>query len=111
MQLACGTLTDDFLPGTSNCTCTKPCTAVYTVEGEQGELMKKAVVLLSGGLDSTTCLAMAKAAGFEPVCLAVAYGQRHAVELERARKVARPMGVKDFRVVTHGPAAASAARR
>jgi 7-cyano-7-deazaguanine synthase len=61
--------------------------------------MKKAVVLLSGGLDSTTCLAMAKAAGFEPVCLAVAYGQRHAVELDRARKVAVAMGVKDFRVV------------
>jgi 7-cyano-7-deazaguanine synthase len=61
--------------------------------------MKKAVVLLSGGLDSTTCLAMAKAAGFEPVCLAIQYGQRHAVELERARKVAEAMGVKDFRVV------------
>ncbi len=61
--------------------------------------MKKAVVLLSGGLDSTTCLAMAKAAGFEPVCLAISYGQRHAVELERARKVAEAMGVKDFRVV------------
>jgi 7-cyano-7-deazaguanine synthase len=61
--------------------------------------MKKAVVLLSGGLDSTTCLAMAKAAGFEPVCLAVSYGQRHAVELQRARNVAVAMGVKDFRVV------------
>jgi 7-cyano-7-deazaguanine synthase len=61
--------------------------------------MKKAVVLLSGGLDSTTCLAMAKAAGFEPVCLAIQYGQRHSVELERARKVAEAMGVKDFRVV------------
>jgi 7-cyano-7-deazaguanine synthase len=61
--------------------------------------MQKAVVLLSGGLDSTTCLAMAKAGGFEPVCLAVQYGQRHAVELERARKVAEAMGVKDFRVV------------
>lgn len=61
---------------------------------------KKAVVLLSGGLDSTTCLAMAQAAGFEPVCLAVAYGQRHAVELEQARRVARRMGVTDFRVVS-----------
>ncbi len=61
---------------------------------------KKAVVLLSGGLDSTTCLAMAKAEGFEPVCLAVAYGQRHAVELQRARRVAESLGVKDFRVVT-----------
>jgi len=61
---------------------------------------KKAVVLLSGGLDSTTCLAMAKAQGFTPVCLAVSYGQRHAVELERARAVAEAMGVEDFRVVT-----------
>jgi 7-cyano-7-deazaguanine synthase len=43
---------------------------------------------------------MAKADGFEPVCLAVAYGQRHAVELERARHVAASMGVKDFRVVS-----------
>jgi 7-cyano-7-deazaguanine synthase len=62
--------------------------------------MKKAVVLLSGGLDSTTCLAMAKAQGFTPVCLAVAYGQRHSVELDRARAVAAAMGVVDFRVVT-----------
>jgi 7-cyano-7-deazaguanine synthase len=60
---------------------------------------KKAVVLLSGGLDSTTCLAMAKAEGFEPVCLGVSYGQRHAVELERARRVAQALGVRDFRVV------------
>jgi 7-cyano-7-deazaguanine synthase len=60
---------------------------------------RKAVVLLSGGLDSTTCLAMAKAEGFEPVCLGVSYGQRHAVELERARRVAQALGVKDFRVV------------
>jgi len=60
---------------------------------------KKAVVLLSGGLDSTTCLAMAKAGGFRPVALAVAYGQRHAVELDRARVVAATMGVEDFRLV------------
>ncbi len=62
--------------------------------------MKKAVVLLSGGLDSTTCLALAKAAGFEPVCLAVSYGQRHSVELERARTVAQALGATDFRIVT-----------
>ena len=61
--------------------------------------VKRAVVLLSGGLDSTTCLAMAKAQGFDPCCLAVSYGQRHAVELERARRVAQAMGVADFRVV------------
>ncbi|WP_223638328.1 7-cyano-7-deazaguanine synthase QueC [Corallococcus sp. EGB] len=63
-------------------------------------MAKRAVVLLSGGLDSTTCLAMAKADGFEPVCLSIAYGQRHSVELERAKKVAATMGVRDVRVVT-----------
>ncbi|NRD43218.1 7-cyano-7-deazaguanine synthase QueC [Corallococcus exiguus] len=63
-------------------------------------MAKRAVVLLSGGLDSTTCLAMAKADGFEPVCLSIAYGQRHSVELERAKKVAAIMGVRDVRVVT-----------
>lgn len=62
--------------------------------------MKRAVVLLSGGLDSTTCLAIAKQQGFTPVCLAISYGQRHAVELERARTVATAMGVTDFRIVS-----------
>ncbi len=64
--------------------------------------MKKAVVLLSGGLDSTTCLALAKAKGFEPVCLMIDYGQRHRVELTRAKRVAKKMGVKDVRVVKLG---------
>ena len=63
-------------------------------------MSKPAVVLLSGGLDSTTCLALAKQQGFEPVCLAISYGQRHSVELQRARAVATAMGVKDFRVVS-----------
>lgn len=62
--------------------------------------MKKAVVLLSGGLDSATCLGLAKARGFEPVCLSVAYGQRHAVELDQAKVVAKAAGVTDHRVVT-----------
>ncbi len=61
---------------------------------------KKAIVLLSGGLDSTTCLALAKRDGFEPVCLSIAYGQRHLVELERARDVATRMGVRDHRTVS-----------
>lgn len=61
--------------------------------------MKKAVVLLSGGLDSTTCLGLAKQQGFEPVCLSIDYGQRHAVELERAKAVAKAHGVTDHRVV------------
>lgn len=54
---------------------------------------KKAVVLLSGGLDSTTCLAVAKRRGFAPYALSFAYGQRHAVEIEAARRVAAAMGV------------------
>ncbi len=61
---------------------------------------KTAVVLLSGGLDSTTCLALAKQQGFAPVCLAISYGQRHSIELERARAVATSMGVTDFRIVS-----------
>lgn len=61
--------------------------------------MKPAVVLLSGGLDSATCLALAKQQGFSPVALSIAYGQRHAVELERARAVAASLGVTDVRQV------------
>jgi 7-cyano-7-deazaguanine synthase len=52
-----------------------------------------AVVLLSGGLDSATALAIAQEAGFECHALTVRYGQRHAVEIEAARRVARAMGV------------------
>lgn len=62
--------------------------------------MKKAVVLLSGGLDSSTCLAIAKAQGFAPTALSIRYGQRHAVELERARTVAHALGVTDVREVS-----------
>jgi len=54
---------------------------------------RKAVVLLSGGLDSCTAAAMAKADGFELYALTVAYGQRHAAELEAARRVAAALGV------------------
>ena len=53
----------------------------------------RAVVLLSGGLDSATTLALAGEAGFECNALTVRYGQRHAVEIEAARRVARAMGV------------------
>ncbi len=59
----------------------------------------RAVVLLSGGLDSSTCLAVARAAGFEAHCLSVDYGQRHREELARARRLAREMGAADHKVV------------
>ncbi len=52
-------------------------------------MKKSAVVLLSGGLDSTTALYWAKARGYAPVALAVRYGQRHACELRAARAVAK----------------------
>jgi 7-cyano-7-deazaguanine synthase len=59
-----------------------------------------AVILLSGGLDSTTALGWAKAQGFVCHALTVDYGQRHKVEIEAARRVARTLDVRDHRVVT-----------
>jgi 7-cyano-7-deazaguanine synthase len=60
---------------------------------------KTAVVLSSGGIDSTTAMAMAKHEGFEIYSLSFFYGQRHAVELEAARKVADAIGAKDHLVI------------
>jgi 7-cyano-7-deazaguanine synthase len=59
-----------------------------------------AVVLLSGGLDSATVLAIARTQGHSCHCLSVDYGQRHRVELEAARTVARTLGAVSHRVVT-----------
>jgi 7-cyano-7-deazaguanine synthase len=59
----------------------------------------KAVVLLSGGLDSTTTLAMAKKEGFDLYALTFDYGQRHRVELERAGDIAKHFGTTDHQVV------------
>ncbi len=60
----------------------------------------RAVVLLSGGMDSATALAMALKDGFEVTALSVDYGQRHRKEVEAARKIAKHFGVKDHRVVS-----------
>jgi len=61
--------------------------------------MKKAVVLYSGGLDSTTCMAIARDAGFAPYALSFAYGQRHTVELSRAREYAPQVGAEEHMVI------------
>jgi len=60
---------------------------------------KPAVVLLSGGLDSATCLAIARHEGFRCHCLSVDYGQRHAVELAAAARIAAALGAHEHRVV------------
>lgn len=56
--------------------------------------------MLSGGLDSATCLAIAKSVGFEPYALTVVYGQRHSVEVEAAKRVAASLGVAEHRFVS-----------
>jgi 7-cyano-7-deazaguanine synthase len=61
---------------------------------------QRAVVLLSGGLDSTTVLAIAKSQGFEIYALSFSYGQRHKWELEAATRVARATGVAQHRIAT-----------
>ena len=61
--------------------------------------MKRALVLLSGGLDSATTLAMAREQQFDCYAMSFAYGQRHAVELEAAAEIARNFGVLEHRVV------------
>jgi len=58
-----------------------------------------AIVLLSGGLDSATALAVARRDGFDCFALTIAYGQRHAAELDAARRVAIHLGVVEHRVV------------
>ena len=61
--------------------------------------MKKAVVLYSGGLDSTTCMAIAQEQGFSPYALSFSYGQRHAIELDKARENAAQVGAREHLVI------------
>ena len=60
--------------------------------------MKRAVVLLSGGIDSTTTLAIAIAERYETFALSFDYGQRHQIEMEAAHRVAKSLGAKEHRV-------------
>jgi len=62
--------------------------------------MKPAVVLLSGGVDSATTLAIARNQGLLPYALSFAYGQRHSRELESATRVAAALGSKEHRILT-----------
>ena len=60
--------------------------------------MKRAVVLLSGGLDSAATLAICRRGGFEPYALSFDYGQRHKLELEAAKRVAASLGAREHRI-------------
>lgn len=61
-------------------------------------MSKKAVIVLSGGLDSTTCMGLAQEAGYELYPITFQYGQRHEREVEQARKIAHHYGVNDHRI-------------
>lgn len=61
---------------------------------------RKAIVLLSGGLDSATALAIARKRGFDCFALSFRYGQRHAVELAAAKRVARALGVREHKTIS-----------
>src|SRR6202167_5901356 len=74
------------------------CSRQVTVAGSSAP-PRRAVVLLSGGLDSSTVLAMARAQGFECYALSVHYGQRHSAELEAARNIAQALGAHEHRVM------------
>ena len=65
-------------------------------------MVKKAICLLSGGLDSATCLALARREGYACYALSFDYGQRHSVELEAAARVARSLGAERHQVVEIG---------
>jgi 7-cyano-7-deazaguanine synthase len=62
-------------------------------------MQKKAIVLTSGGIDSATCLAIAKSQGFECYALSFDYGQRHRIELEAAKKIAQALGAVTHKIV------------
>lgn len=63
-------------------------------------MQPKAIILLSGGLDSATCLAEARHRGFAAYCLSFDYGQRHRIELDAAARVAQALGATEHRTLT-----------
>ena len=79
-----------------SCSCTRFCGATCRAS----ERVKRAIVLLSGGLDSATVLAIARSRGFECFALSVRYGQRHSAELDAASQLAMALGAKEHRVMS-----------
>jgi len=69
-------------------------------QAEADTSRRPAVVLVSGGLDSATCLAIARAEGYDCYALSFAYGQRHEAELAAAARVARALEAREHRVMT-----------
>jgi 7-cyano-7-deazaguanine synthase len=65
----------------------------------------KAVILLSGGLDSATTLAIARNDGFDCMAMSFHYGQKHAIELDSARRIAEACGAAEHRIINISPAA------
>src|SRR2546425_3961388 len=72
---------------------------LMAVDNTLAIMTKRAVVLLSGGVDSTTTLAVARERGFETYALTFRYGQRHALEVEAARRVAQTLGAARHEIV------------
>jgi len=66
---------------------------------EENKLTNKAVVLLSGGIDSATTVAIAKDSGYEVYAISFRYGQRHIFEIRAAKKIAEKIGVKDHLIM------------
>ena len=62
-------------------------------------MTRKTIVLLSGGLDSTTALAIAKSQGYGIFAISFDYGQRHKIELDQAKKIAHHMAVEEHHIV------------
>lgn len=65
-------------------------------------MKKRAVILLSGGMDSATAMAIAKNEGFEVYALTLDYGQRHSAEIEKAKKIAEYLGAKNHLTISLG---------
>ena len=69
------------------------------LKGLERSSSRKGICLLSGGLDSATCLAIARRQGFECYCLSFDYGQRHAIELQSAARVAKQLHAHEHRII------------